>query len=1274
MPGERVHVYELGDPLDRGGPGQVYRASVVETGGPLAPGAAVQVRLLSADDTGGDQVLDELVETHGLARNVDFGAVASPLDFGITTGSAGRRFWSVTPWVPGRTLADLLDGVAALPDALTEALASAVAVALEALHRGGIRAIGLTPRTILMRDDSSILLLDPGLGPAVEHESWTTRNEALRACVAPELAVEPPQRSAQADLYALGAVLYRCIAGAWLATDTLDEDDSTTAANVGSRRPNDVRHEASIFLSEVVHELLDPVPDGRFATSTQLLEVLEERRKSEWWQSRHIEQDTVGGSSEHASLVIEREPEPPPIPAPAPPPEANWIERRIARRGSLAEHVAPCVAHDDELNALVHTVAELWESRGEVLLIEGEAGVGKTRLMDELLVRLEAVPDAVVLFGEHRRLGIGRPLQAFSEAITRWIGGTREVSEAEVRPLLGEATGIGAAFAAFLSSEPLPDGVERLTRESLASAFSHALKTLCGARPVVFIVENLQWADPEGLDLFGFLGRLCGSLPLLLIGSYRPPNEASSLAALLATLKSLPHSATSRMLHLDAVETVELVSTLVEPADLAGALGSRLHVASGGLPGQVLSTLGVLEAEGRLVRGDNGLLHGEPGCAGAALPSTAEEAVTRRVDLLSETERRLLGLAAVQGVAFDAGVVLLAAGLHEDDVRPAFARLSAWGFLWGSWPAFRFSGNEVFALVHEELDDTTVERLHEATADAFLASRNPDQLPPSELHGILSYRVAWHYLLAGRSARGMLYVPSALQHLRDTWRIGDAERLADRMVRALEDGGGRVGELIDTLMERAELLGVQGRRIEQREVVDQALLDARTSGDEVRESRVLLASAALRLVTGRVKHARAEARESLRLADHAGEMRLEARAQHMLGRVAFRESRFQEARGHMKRVLEISRRVRDADAEAEALETLGNISQDVGSFDHAEELQRAAMRIYRRSGDLAREADVLSRLGTIAASSGDPVKGEQFLRRAIAIHRSLGDGYGEARTLALLGTLMHESGRLSEARVLHRACLRISRELGARSDELVALVNLATAEYVLGRLDDSRDHFGDALRAGREVGDVRLEGYALAGLADIARQRAEHRVSASLYKRARRRLKKVDDVSGLASVLLGAARLQVVAGKDREATSRLDQALKLARNPRAPGVLAIAEAYLGLLAARHDRMDEAAARLKSASEHLRGASGLALESAEVSFVASLVERVARQEPAAASLLLEAEAALHEIGQGLTEEDRSTFLTEVSPAREIVAGAAAIRASRMTPAAREGDTA
>jgi tetratricopeptide (TPR) repeat protein len=1265
MPSERIHVYELADALSRGGPGRAFAASVAEAGGPLEVGTPVTVRVVAAADAGDERVLASLAEAHAAARRIDHPWVVAPVDHGFTAGAPGRRFWAASPVTEGRTLADVLAGADVVPDLLTESVVRQAAEALEAVHAAGLAGIGLSPDSVVLRDDGSALLVDVGFGAAVR--AWWASAEgtppSAMMCAAPEI-LDGSAGDATADLYALGALLFRCMTGAWHRPADAKALRGR-ASEMDGVRPHDERPKCSVFLSEVAYALLRADRRDRIQSASALVEILRERRRSAWWKALHVDEETFVAESP-ARRAATREPPLPPIPDPAPSPDDAWWARRLVVTPPLRPHATRCVGRDAELAVALDCALGLADTGGRVLLVEGEDGVGKTRLADALVERLAELPAErapAVLRGEHRRVGIGRPLGAFTEALTGWLHHSRLVGAHDVSPLLGDASAIAASFAAVLSSEDPPAGAAPLTRERLAPAFLRCLRTIAARRPVVLVIENLHWADPEVLDLFEYVARAGADLPLLLVGTFRPVPGDGNLGRHLDSVCALAHARQVRLAPFDAERLTALARELVFPADAAAEVAARVHAIAGGSPGALVETLAALEAEGALVRGGDGVLAAGPQWASVRVPVSTAEAVARRLAPLGPRDRAFLLAACVQGVAFDTDVARIAAGIDTRTAEKVLANLAARGLVLGEGIARRFASHALFDHVHASLDDGALAERHEATAAAFLESRNPDQLPPPRIHGMLSYRVAWHYMLSGRAARGLLYVRSAVDHLRATFRDGDGERLTSLACRAVTGDPSREADLIDLLLERARFLGAQGRETEERETLDEALLRSRERRDLVRESRILLEQARAKQALGDGAAADRDATQALATSHRAGETAVEMRVHLWLAQAAQREQRWQHARAHYLETIEIAGRCHDAVAESEAHHGLGVVAFSMGAFDHAEEELHTALVAHRRRGDLAREAETLACIGNLAAATGDLVRAEGFLRRALAIHLALGDGAGETRVLGLLAMVLQESGCLVEAREAHRACLQRARFLDSVSGVVVALLNVATVDACLARLDEARDAFGEALRVAQALGAARFQGYALTGLGEVSRQRGLTGVARDLLARAAEQFRSAEDPSGLAAALLAAGRIEAFGGADESAKSLLLESYRLAEQQNARQVSSLAHSLLALLAARRGDGDGAERRMAEAALALSDIRASDATRIEMSFIHSLVLRVLGRPAEANRKVFHAEATLLESVRALPDTDRDRVLAVLSPFREILAGADAARAAQ-----------
>lgn len=366
------------------------------------------------------------------------------------------------------------------------------------------------------------------------------------------------------------------------------------------------------------------------------------------------------------------------------------------------------VGRADELRALAAALADAARGRGRVVLVAGEAGIGKTRLVEEAL----AARGATAFWGRCHE-GQGAPaywpwtqaLRALAESVPEerlrlQLGGDAAV----LSRLLPQARAI-APDAGASASRPVDR--EQL-RFALFDAVAGWLARATAEKPAVLVLDDLHWADSESLLLLRFLAGEIAPLRLLVIGMQREI-EARQLPAaprLLADTARLGTRVLLRGLEPDDV------ATLVhgDLGDVPGEAVQAIQRASEGNPFFVRELTALLARNGWSAPGT------------LVLPEEVREVIRRRLAPLAPEVRRLLGVASVLGRAFSLPVVAAVADLASGDAlaRLAGAVEAALVQEAGAAERYRFAHALVHDTVYEDLSDAERAALH-ARAAAVLA-------------------------------------------------------------------------------------------------------------------------------------------------------------------------------------------------------------------------------------------------------------------------------------------------------------------------------------------------------------------------------------------------------------------------------------------------------------------------------------------------------------------------------------------------------------------------
>jgi DNA-binding SARP family transcriptional activator len=353
--------------------------------------------------------------------------------------------------------------------------------------------------------------------------------------------------------------------------------------------------------------------------------------------------------------------------ASAPDAPARRLERpEIRARLAPREHDAALVGRDSELTALRQAMAAAWAGQGRVVTLVGEAGIGKTRLVQELAAEAVERGGQVVLGRAHdlEQILPFRP----------WVDALRGV-----QALWGDGTldGLGPAWRAELAWL-FPELVEPGTRLPAASqehvqlfeAVTRLIEQLGARHPLLVVLEDLHWADEMSLRLLAFVARRLLTQPLLLVASMREEELPSApfLGRLFEDLGREPGFTRLALPPLSQPDTARLVHALASRAGgeetALAQLADRIWRASEGNPLMVVETFRALQ---------QGIPADTPGAL--PFPDRVRQVIAGRLDRLPPRARDLLAVAAVIGREFELPFLQHAAGLSAGETAAGLEEL-----------------------------------------------------------------------------------------------------------------------------------------------------------------------------------------------------------------------------------------------------------------------------------------------------------------------------------------------------------------------------------------------------------------------------------------------------------------------------------------------------------------------------------------------------------------------------------------------------------------------
>jgi tetratricopeptide (TPR) repeat protein len=711
-----------------------------------------------------------------------------------------------------------------------------------------------------------------------------------------------------------------------------------------------------------------------------------------------------------------------------------------------------------------------------VVTIEGEAGIGKSRLLAELAADASRCGLRVLLGRCHESEQI-LPFGPWADALRS--GG--------VVPEDGAVRGLEPAWRAELArlfpelaSPGLPTPSDDARR--LFETVTHLLEAAAAVTPLVLLLEDVHWADDMSLRLLAFVGRRIAAQPVL-VGVTAREEELGDVPALRRTLDELQDEKRLTRLHLTSLDrpgTLALMHTLIgpgrEPADLE-RLGAQVWAVSQGNPFVVTEALRAVAERGTT----------EP--LPMAVPDRVRAVISRRLEHLGTRSRELAAVAAVIGRAFTFTLLRHAGEASEPEAAEAVEELVRRQVLQYVGDHFDFMHDRVREVVYGELLPPRRVLLHRAVAEAIEALHGDAR----EWH---SLALGLHYLRGEVWDKAVAYLGRAGGKAIERSAYREAAECLEQAVGALKHlptDPQRMAQGIDLRLDLARPTLYQLGHVKRAAaVLHEAEAMAHAVGDDRRLGRVTAHLTFCLRAMGQKPQAIEAGERALRIAKRLSDLGIEIPANTSLGQVFHDKGDYQQAVALFRRNIEVLvgelslQSFRGgAPRSIHSRTLLASSLAELGEFDEA----------VRRAGEGIRTALALERphsvvvasagLGHVLLRRGRFTHAVEILEPALRIARATDVALWFPRIASTLGAVYVLADRPTEARDLLEEALdrTIAREL--MHQRALIMVWLGEAALALGRLAEAEEMAERALWLARDNGERGHEAWALRLLGEI---------------------------------------------------------------------------------------------------------------------------------------------------------------------------------------------
>ncbi len=737
------------------------------------------------------------------------------------------------------------------------------------------------------------------------------------------------------------------------------------------------------------------------------------------------------------------------------------------------------IGREAELEILQHQFNQVSASRTSVVLVVGEPGIGKTRLLAEI-ARLSLENSWALLRGGNSQAEGLPPYLPFLEALGRYI---RETPV----PILKKQTELLGSILATI----LPELIQKTGELDSSSSYSlvpdqsrlrlfegvgRFLSAIAGNQPLLLLLDDLQWADSASLDLLCYVVEHNASSRILIVGTCRSDELANNpaLERSLLQLNRLRNLTTINLKPLSEKEIGQLANRKLNSPP-GPALERTLYEQSEGNPffaEELLSNW--LETGALAPENNNDLTSLLPGHAmantgpGQHLPSSIVGLIRQRLARFSPETAGYLQTAAIIGRNFDLYLLAEVAGQPVEVVEASLVETIKAGLVRPlSAEVLSFYHDKVRETLYAEVTPIRRKRLHGfigralelQTEKSFSGSLSLQQLAALAFHFSLSgdrARGADYAIQAANSAMEMYAFEAALNHFQaaldllepadqrrgQLWlSTGEAALLAGKEPGAVDAfQAGRDWYLksgfSDGIARAAQGLGRARWRMDQLPQALAAFQEARarleaTSASSSDLVSVLVDLASLLAVSlSRLEEGLNFARKALAMAQTLGEKRLEASTCRSLGNLLVRSIRLNEGIALLEQALELAEAVDDPSEAAECCACLTMAYMWAGLMHKCEKACLARMEYALRCNEPYQLRHVYIMLGMFYFMEGKKPASDEMLAKAEEVVRQMADPEPGAFLLNMRSAIAYFEGDFARAEALMVPALAIFREMG----------------------------------------------------------------------------------------------------------------------------------------------------------------------------------------------------------------------------------------------------
>ncbi|MEM4160367.1 MAG: tetratricopeptide repeat protein [Thermoplasmata archaeon] len=746
------------------------------------------------------------------------------------------------------------------------------------------------------------------------------------------------------------------------------------------------------------------------------------------------------------------------------------------------------VNREKEMGIILEALENAKKGKGRALIISGETGIGKTRLLEELKDRCSA-ENLEVYWGS----GIDEnampyhPFLAVLQKNRHLIEELRSSAPPAISLLLGEQvkTPVSADVDFTIESRRLREIIFRI------------IKTKATKNTIVLLFDDIQWFDPSSIALLHYLARNISDISVLICCSYNTEEiKESRSSKLLSELRQMNIERiidTIELKPLSPEDVHDFIRTMTEKEprkDVAKKVFEKTD-------GNPLFIEEIIKAYGdRIVQRDFAMDEEE-----TEIPQTVKYIITRKLDRMSHEKKKILTIAGVFGREFYFSVVQKLSEMSEEEVLENLEELVEEGVLFekGYEEIFCFRHNLMREVIYSTMNRIRRKQLHAKIAAALSAHKTMKN----------TGEIAKHYYLAGNYEEAFKYAKEAGENFAKLYASEESLFYLDIAMKSLEKlNQGRLGDLLEVLKNATEISFRAGRymdtltylrkleEISQENEEENLYLETivrmgetyfrlgayeealfrfedaigKVGGNEILRGRIFKGISEVYREKGKLDYAIEYAEHAIEIARKHNEMKLLSDGYMDLALAYYRRGNFEDAIENIEKSVVIRKEIRDERGLMSAVNNLGAIHMERGNYEDARRCFEDYAKFAEKTGDLWGVAIAQNNLGVLWSEKGDLKKSLFHYENALRAYERVGDENGMAITRMNIGIIYHYLGDYDTAIECYTECLRYAETQKDMLTEQMVYDNMGWVYLEKECFDEALVAFEKALDLAQRIG------------------------------------------------------------------------------------------------------------------------------------------------------------------------------------------------------------